>query len=96
MVNYKVQPDTPLSDAEKRALAQAKQKPVVYDEDSPEMTDAMEKAFILARKQKPFQGERLTLYVSADTAEKAKQLGDDYPVILGKLLDKAVLEYKIS
>lgn len=30
----------------------AKEKPIVYDEDSPELTPAMEKAFILAAKNR--------------------------------------------
>lgn len=33
-------------------LAAANELPIVYDEDSPELTDEMEKAFIAARKEK--------------------------------------------
>lgn len=83
-----------MSDKERKLLAEAKKLPVVYDEDSPELTDAMEQAFIAARKAKPFRREPLTLYVSPATIEKVKSMGADYIAILGELLDKAVDEYR--
>lgn len=42
-----------LTENEKRMLEKAKKLPVVYDEDSPELTEEMEKAFLAARKSKP-------------------------------------------
>lgn len=33
-------------------IEEAKKKPIVYDEDSPELTPAMEKAFVLAVKSR--------------------------------------------
>lgn len=94
MVTFELNQDSVLSDEERKLLAEAKKLPVVYDEDSPELTDAMEQAFIAARKAKPFRGEPLTLYVSPATLEKIKSMGTDYIAILGKLLDKAVDEYR--
>lgn len=84
-----------LTKEEKKVLAKAKELPITYDEDSPEMTDDMEKAFVAARKAKPYPGELLTLYVSPSTIEKVKHMGADYIAILGKLLDKAVSEYNV-
>lgn len=84
-----------LTGKEKRMLAAAKELPVVYDNDSPEFTDDMERAFAAARRAKPYHGEPITLYVSAATMEKVKKLGADYIAILSKLLDKAVDEYSI-
>ena len=94
MVTFELEPGSTLSDKERKLLAEAKKLPVVYDEDSPELTDSMEQAFIAARKAKPFRGEPLTLYVSPATIEKVKSMGTDYIAILGKLLDKAVDEYR--
>ncbi len=37
-------------------IEKAKKKPIVYDEDSPELTPAMEKAFALAAKNRNRQG----------------------------------------
>ena len=94
MVTFELEQGSVLSDKERKLLAEAKKLPVVYDEDSPELTDSMEQAFIAARKAKPFCGEPLTLYVSPATIEKVKSMGADYIAILGKLLDKAVDEYR--
>lgn len=95
MVEYKLDDEAKLTNTERKILAKAKKKPIVYDDDSPEMTDDMEKAFVLARKKKPYNGETLTLYVSHSTIEKAKKLGTDYITILGRMLDKAVTDYKM-
>lgn len=94
MVTFELEQGSVLSDEERKLLVEAKKLPVVYDEDSPELTDSMEQAFIAARKAKPFRGEPLTLYVSPATIEKVKSMGSDYIAILGKLLDKAVDEYR--
>ncbi len=74
-------------------LSDAKKLPVIYDDDSPEMTADMERAFIEARRKKPYRGEPLTLYVSSATIEKAKGLGEDYIALLGRLLDRALEDY---
>ncbi len=94
MVTFELDGTAALTSGEKKLLAKAKRLPVVFDDDSPEMTDEMEQAFIAARKAKPYQGEPLTLYVSSATLEKAKSLGADYMTILGNLLDKALDEYR--
>lgn len=93
MVTFELDETAALTGRERRILAEAKKLPVVYDDDSPELTDEMERAFMAARKAKPYRGEPLTLYVSAATVEKGKSLGADYIAILSKLLDKAVDEY---
>lgn len=93
MVTFELDHAAALTDEEMRQLEEAKKLPVVYDEDSPELTDDMEKAFVAARKAKPYHGERLTVYVSPKTFEKVKNMGADYIAILEKLIDKAVDEY---
>ncbi|MBR0118759.1 MAG: hypothetical protein IJM01_01360 [Eubacterium sp.] len=37
-----------LTDEQKEEIEEAKNQPIVYDEDSPELTPEMEKAFLLA------------------------------------------------
>ena len=95
MVTFELNGTATLTNNEKKILTEARKLPVVYDTDSPELSDDMEKAFVEARKAKPYRGEPLTLYVSAATIEKVKKLGDDYIAILSKLLDKAVDEYHV-
>lgn len=61
MVTFELDGNTALTGEERRRLAEAKRLPVSYDEDSPEMTEEMEKAFRRARRAKPYQGEPLAL-----------------------------------
>ena len=92
MVKFELNENAVLSEREKELLEEAKKKPVVYDEDSPRLTDDMERA----KEEKSCHGEPLTLYVSPETIRKVKSMGTDYMAILGKLLDKAVKEYHVS
>lgn len=52
-VTFKLDKNASLTDQEKAMIAEAKELPVVYDEDSPELTETMEKAFLAARRAKP-------------------------------------------
>ena len=96
MVTFELREGMKLSAEEKQALENAKKLPVVYDEDSPELTETMEKAFIRARRLKPYRSQPVTLYVKPETLEKAKAMGDDYLSILGGLLEQAVNDYPVS
>ena len=49
MVTFELDGNAALTDREKMMLAAAKDLPVVYDNDSPELTDDMERAFALCR-----------------------------------------------
>ena len=96
MVTFELTGPAELTGKERELLAEAKKRPIVYDEDSPELTDEMEAAFRAARKAKPYRGEPLTLYVSDETMKKVKNMGTDYIAILSRLLDKAVEEYRAA
>ena len=52
-VTFKLDKNAALTDREKAMIAEAEKLPAVYDEDSPELTEAMEKAFLAARRAKP-------------------------------------------
>lgn len=93
-VRYELNESRELTEAERQQLERAKALPVIYDEDSPELDEKMEAAFIAARKAKPYKGQPLTVYVSQDTAKEAERLGGDYRAVFGKLLDKAVKAYR--
>lgn len=54
MVTFKLTGENlALTDEEKRMIEKAKKLPVVFDEDSPQLTEEMKKAFIAARQAKP-------------------------------------------
>ncbi len=93
MVTFELNENAALTAQERTMLEEAKKRPIIYDDDSPQMDDAMEKAFIAARKKKPYYGEPLTLYVSKSTIEKVQDMGPGCIAILGKLFEKAVDEY---
>lgn len=42
----------PLTDEERNMLKEAKKHPITFDEDSPEMTPEMEKAFMVAARMR--------------------------------------------
>ena len=96
MVTFELKENTELDEQEKQMLSRAKNVPIVFDDDSPELTKEMEDELRQARKNKPYKKEAVTLYVSTDTIEKARSLGSDYISILGSILDKVMKEYKVS
>lgn len=59
MVSFKLNPDAKISEEEMQMLENAKKLPVIYDKDSPELSSAMEEAFIEARNKKPYRVEPL-------------------------------------
>lgn len=59
MVNYELSENAGLTSEERKILTRAKSLPVIYDEDSPRLSEDMVKAFAAARKKKPYRGERL-------------------------------------
>ena len=93
MVTFKLDADAKLTPPERKMISEARKLPVVYDDDSPELTEKMEQAFIEARRKKPYRGELLTLYVSSETIEKAKSFGEDYTALLSRLLEQAMADY---
>lgn len=52
MVTYVLKGNEKITEHEKSMIEKAKEIPIVYDEDSPELTPAMEKAFRLAAKKR--------------------------------------------
>ena len=60
MVTFEPQEGAELSPEEKAALENAKKLPIVYDEDSPELTESMKRAFVRARRLKPYQTDPAT------------------------------------
>ncbi|MCM1221603.1 MAG: hypothetical protein NC548_44705 [Lachnospiraceae bacterium] len=50
MITATLSKDEKLTDEDRKMLEEARQYPIIYDEDSPELTPEMEKAFKLAAK----------------------------------------------
>jgi uncharacterized protein (DUF4415 family) len=81
-----------MTNEEIKEIKSAAEMPVVYDEDSPELTEEMYEEFKKAAEKRREERKKqvLTLRVSADTLNKAKSLGKGYTGILSRLIELAL------
>lgn len=70
-------------------LEAAADKPIIYDEDSPEMTKEMLMQFKRMNKEERVK-QTISLRLSPSTLNKAKALGKGYTSVLSRLLDLAI------
>lgn len=70
-------------------LEAASDKSVIYDEDSPEMTEEMLQQFKRMNKEERLK-QTISLRLSPSTLNKAKSLGKGYTSVLSRLLDLAI------
>lgn len=78
-----------LTEEELLDLEAAAGKPIVYDEDSPEMTEEMLMQFKRMNKEERVK-QTISLRLSPSTLNKAKALGKGYTSVLSRLLDLAI------
>ncbi len=82
----------PLSDDKKKMLERADKMPIVYDEDSPELT--LEQLTEFRRVSEMRNNERrkqtVTLRLSPSALSKAKSLGKGYTSVLARILEEAL------
>lgn len=78
---------TELTPEEAAELEAAARKPIVFDDDCPEMTDEMLKQF--------HKTDMVMVRISPDSMKKVRSFGADYPQILGQLLDLALSDAKL-
>ena len=72
-----------------RELEQAEQKPIVFDDDCPEMTVAQLLEFKPFRQKKQPK-QTVSLRLSSSTLDLAKRYGNGYTTFLSRLLDEAI------
>lgn len=90
MVKVNMSELTPeLTREEMLELEQAETKTVVYDEDSPKMTQEMLMQFKRMNKEERVK-QTVSLRLSPGTLSKAKALGKGYTSVLSRLLDLAI------
>lgn len=78
-------------------IENAKRHDIVFDEDSPEITEEMMEQFrrVAKEKREERQKQVLTLRVSTETMKKAKSLGKGYTGILSRILEYALNDPEI-
>ena len=82
----------PLTKEQIKQIEEADKKPIVFDEDCPELTDQQLKEIAAMAAQQRAERRRplLTVRVNSETLEKAKSLGRGYTGIIGRLVDAAI------
>ena len=78
-----------LTPEEQAELNAASEKPLLFDEDSPEMTAVMLKQFKRVRREENNK-QTVSLRLSPATLKKAKTYGKGYTAFLSRLLDEAI------
>ena len=75
-----------------KEVEDAAKKPIVFDEDCPELTvEQLQQFAVLARKQREERRKQIvSLRISQASLEKAKALGKGYTSVLSRLLDMAL------
>lgn len=71
-----------LTEEEIAELEAAEKRPLVFDDECPEMTDSMLKQF--------HRMDSVIIKISPSNMKKVKSFGDDYTKILSRLLDMAI------
>ena len=92
MIRKMIYENEPLTQEQIKQIEEADKKPIVFDEDCPELTEAqlIEIAAMAAKQRAERRKPLLTVRVAPDTLRKAKALGKGYTSIMGRLLDMAI------
>lgn len=92
ITKYTLEPDAKPTKAQIKEIKEASKKPVVYDEDSPKLTDEQLSEFAKIAKQQREERKKkvIALRVNTSTLEKAKKLGKGYTAILSRMIDLCI------
>ena len=80
------------SEKQLKEVEEAAKKPIVYDEDSPALTETQYAQMAEAAKQRKKMNKKtvIAIRISPDTLAKAKATGKGYTGFLSRLLDNAI------
>lgn len=83
--------------AQLKRIREASRRPIVYDEDCPELTDEELAEFAILAKERDENRRKqmLSLRVSGETIKIGKSFGKGWTSILARLLDLAVKDTKL-
>lgn len=92
IVSYTLKPGTKMTTGQKKEIRQAAKKPIVYDEDCPELTEEQLDEFARLATQQREERKRkvVALRIKPKTLEKAKKLGKGYTAILSRMIDLCI------
>ena len=86
---YKLSEGTELTEKQKKMIKEASKRPVVFDEDSPELTDEQLAEFhrVHSANQEERRRQNVTLRLRPHTIRQAKALGKGYTGILSRIVE---------
>lgn len=92
MVRKTIDVNQKLTQEQISQIENASKSPVVFDEDSPELSQIqMDKiAELVRQRDKSNRKETISLRLSASKIQMAKQLGKGYTTILGRILENVL------
>ena len=90
--SVKLNPKKKLTKAQIAMLKEAEKNPIVFDEDSPELTEKELSEFklVMDSRNANRRKENVTLRISQKNLTKARSLGKGYTGFLSRLLDLAL------
>lgn len=97
MTTFEIQSNRKLTEKELEMLEKAKTRPIVFDEDSPELTQEELKQFrhVSELRQEERRKQTVTLRLSPTALRKAKSLGKGYTSVLSRILENALNDNEI-
>lgn len=87
-----IEPDTPLTEEQKKMIKDMETRPITPDEDCPELTEEQLADFkrISAEKREERCKQTVTIRLSPQALAKAKSLGKGYTSVLSRILENAL------
>jgi len=87
IIRKEIDVSQPLTPEQIKMLEEVEKRPIVFDEDCPELTDEqLRKGYRASNRNK----QSVNIEVSQKTMEKIKALGNSSPSILSKLFEMAI------
>ena len=89
---YTLKEDQKLTEEQIQMIQEAAKRPVVFDEDNPELTDEQLAGFrkVHEQNQKERKRQNVTLRLTPETIRKAKSLGKGYSGILSRIVENTL------
>ncbi|MCD8118803.1 MAG: BrnA antitoxin family protein [Lachnospiraceae bacterium] len=97
MVSYELKPETKLSEEQEKMLSDAEKRPVVSDEDCPELTEEELAQFyrVSEKRREEHKKQTVTLRLSPQALKTAKSLGKGYTSVLSRILESALRDKEV-
>lgn len=91
-ISYELKSGTKLTEEQENMLREAEKLPIVFDEDSPELTDEELAQFyrISEKRREDRKKQTVTLRLSPQALNTAKSLGKGYTSVLSRILESAL------